>query len=249
LFSHYRRPPARGTLGSVCWRSALRTHRPLTAVGGCRSDAHTQRRHDAADVPMRTAPARLRVRNRRQCAKSSETNWTIWPPSWSACPPRPSTRFAWRIRLCTATTSSWPSRTARRTSASLERMGDLARHIAQQVRIRYPESAIPETFESTFARMGESGEKIAEATQSLLSNPGLSAVPTINAIDEELDELHLSVFAKLAEVPAGSLAPRHIADVTLLSRYYERFGDHAVSVSQKVEYLLTGSWEPDLSKK
>ena len=138
---------------------------------------------------------------------------------------------------------------ALKMSVAIERMGDLARHIAQQVRIRYPESAIPETFESTFARMGESGEKIAEATQSLLSNPGLSAVPTINAIDEELDELHLSVFAKLAEVPAGSLAPRHIADVTLLSRYYERFGDHAVSVSQKVEYLLTGSWEPDLSKK
>src|SRR5699024_5626152 len=88
-----------------------------------------------------------------------------------------------------------------RMSASLERIGALARRTAQQVRIRYPESAIPETFESTFARMGESGEKIAEATQSLLSNPGLSAVPTINAIDEELDELHLSVFAKLAEVP------------------------------------------------
>lgn len=136
-----------------------------------------------------------------------------------------------------------------RMSASLERMGDLARHIAQQVRIRYPESAIPEPFAPTFTRMGESGEKIAEATKRLLSNPGLADVPTINAIDEELDELHLSVFAKLAEVPQNSLAPRHIADVTLLSRYYERFGDHAVSVSQKVEYLLTGNWEPYLSKK
>ncbi|MCF2586961.1 phosphate signaling complex protein PhoU [Brevibacterium sp. UCMA 11752] len=136
-----------------------------------------------------------------------------------------------------------------RMSASLERMGDLARHIAQQVRIRYPESAIPDHFTDTFTRMGESGEKIAEATENLLSNPGLTAVPTINAIDEELDELHLSIFGKLAEAPAGSLAPRHIADVTLLSRYYERFGDHAVSVSQKVEYLLTGNWEPYLSKK
>ena len=48
-----------------------------------------------------------------------------------------------------------------RMSASLERMGDLARHIAQQVRIRYPESAIPDLFEPTFVRMGESGEKIA----------------------------------------------------------------------------------------
>lgn len=136
-----------------------------------------------------------------------------------------------------------------RMSASLERMGDLARHIAQQVRIRYPESAIPEPFAPTFTRMGESAEKIAEATKRLLSKPGLADVPTINAIDEELDELHLSVFARLAEVPQNSLAARHIADVTLLSRYYERFGDHAVSVSQKVEYLLTGNWEPYLSKK
>lgn len=136
-----------------------------------------------------------------------------------------------------------------RMSASLERMGDLARHIAQQVRIRYPESAIPEPFAPTFTRMGESAEKIAEATKRLLSKPGLADVPAINAIDEELDELHLSVFARLAEVPQNSLAARHIADVTLLSRYYERFGDHAVSVSQKVEYLLTGNWEPYLSKK
>ncbi|QQB14554.1 phosphate signaling complex protein PhoU [Brevibacterium casei] len=138
---------------------------------------------------------------------------------------------------------------ALRMSASLERMGDLARHIAQQVRIRYPESAIPKHFEPTFLRMGDSAEKIAEATENLLNNPGLSMVPTINAIDEELDELHLSVFAQLADAPAEDLAPRHIADVTLLSRYYERFGDHAVSVSQKVEYLLTGNWEPYLSRK
>lgn len=138
---------------------------------------------------------------------------------------------------------------ALRMSASLERMGDLARHIAQQVRIRYPENAIPDHFSHTFVRMGESAEKIAEATENLLSNPGLEVVPTINAIDEELDELHLSIFSKIGEAPAGGLAPHHIADVTLLSRYYERFGDHAVSVSQKVEYLLTGNWEPDLSKK
>lgn len=138
---------------------------------------------------------------------------------------------------------------ALRMSASLERMGDLARHIAQQVRIRYPESAIPAHFNQTFLRMGDSAQKIAEATVDLLSNPGLKIVPTINAIDEELDELHLSVFAQLADAPAEELAPRHIADVTLLSRYYERFGDHAVSVSQKVEYLLTGNWEPYLSRK
>src|SRR5699024_4763764 len=113
-----RRSPAPETLRSVCLHYPHRPHPPLTAAGGCRSDAHTTRRHAAAAVPIRTAPALMIVRNRRQCAKSSETTWTIWPPRWSACPPRPSTRFAWRIRLSTATASSWPSRSSRPTSSS-----------------------------------------------------------------------------------------------------------------------------------
>lgn len=138
---------------------------------------------------------------------------------------------------------------ALKMSVALERMGDLARHIASLVRIRHPQPALPEGFRDVFLRMGEAAIRIGEEMEQLLDNPGLRGVPLINAIDEELDQLHLRVFALIAEADNGALSPAQIADITLLSRYFERFGDQAVNVSQRVEYLLTGRWVPELSAK
>lgn len=136
---------------------------------------------------------------------------------------------------------------ALKMSVAIERMGDLARHIAAQVRIRYPQSAVPGPFREVFSRMGEAAVRIGTAQIQLLDNPGLAAVPMIATIDEQLDALHLQVFTIIGELSSGDLTPSQIADATLVSRYFERFGDQAVNVSHKVEYLLTGSWEPDLS--
>ena len=36
------------------------------------------------------------------------------------------------------------------------------------------------------------------------------------------------------------LTPQQIVDVTLVGRYYERFGDHGVSVANRITYLVTG---------
>lgn len=136
---------------------------------------------------------------------------------------------------------------ALKMSVAIERMGDLARHIAALVRIRHPQPAVPAAFAATFTLMGRSAARIGHALHQLLDNPGLDSVPTITAIDEELDELHLRVFSMISELDSSEITPSQIADVTLLSRYYERFGDQCVNVSQRVEYLLTGSWEPELS--
>ena len=130
-----------------------------------------------------------------------------------------------------------------RMSASIERMGDLARHVSQQVRIRFPESAVPDDFRQILKDMTTAAVRIAHAIQELVSEPGLDAVPTIDDLDETLDTLHLAVFTKIA---GSSLSPSQVADVTLLSRYLERFGDHAVSIAQRIEYLLTGSWTSEL---
>ena len=130
-----------------------------------------------------------------------------------------------------------------RMSASIERMGDLARHVSQQVRIRFPESAVPDDFRQILRDMTTAAVRIAHAIQELVSEPGLDAVPTIDDLDETLDTLHLAVFTKIA---GSSLSPSQVADVTLLSRYLERFGDHAVSIAQRIEYLLTGSWTSEL---
>ena len=130
-----------------------------------------------------------------------------------------------------------------RMSASIERMGDLARHVSQQVRIRFPESAVPDDFRQILKDMTTAAVRIAHAIQELVSEPGLDAVPTIDDLDETLDTLHLAVFTKIA---GSNLSPSQVADVTLLSRYLERFGDHAVSIAQRIEYLLTGSWKSEL---
>lgn len=130
-----------------------------------------------------------------------------------------------------------------RMSASIERMGDLARHVSQQVRIRFPESAVPDDFRQILKDMTTAAVRIAHAIQELVSEPGLDAVPTIDDLDETLDTLHLAVFTKIA---GSNLSPSQVADVTLLSRYLERFGDHAVSIAQRIEYLLTGSWTSEL---
>ena len=131
---------------------------------------------------------------------------------------------------------------ALRMSASLERMGDIAEHIAQLTRMRFPERAIPKGLKGTFRKMGELDVEVARRLADLLRTQDLSIADDIRNGDDALDELHLSVFEKvLSDSWRGEAAAT--VDATLASRYHERFADHAVSVAKKVIYLATGEWE------
>lgn len=130
---------------------------------------------------------------------------------------------------------------ALRMSASLERMGDIAEHIAQLTRMRFPERAIPKGLKSTFLKMGQLDVEAARQLSELLRTQDLAYIDSIRNADDQLDELHLSVFEKvLSDSWQGEAAAT--VDATLASRYHERFADHAVSVAKKVLYLSTGEW-------
>ena len=130
---------------------------------------------------------------------------------------------------------------ALRISASLERMGDLAEHIAQLARYRYPDKVVKKSLRSTFAEMGRLDITMAEKLTQLLTTEDLRLVDEIRNDDDALDELHVSVFdAVLGETWKGNAVDT--VDVTLASRYHERFGDHAVDIAKKVQYLATGDW-------
>lgn len=130
---------------------------------------------------------------------------------------------------------------ALRMSASLERMGDIAEHIAQLTRMRFPERAIPKGLKSTFLKMGQHDVEAARQLTELLRTQDLTFIDPIRNADDQLDELHLSVFEKvLSDSWQGEAAAT--VDATLASRYHERFADHAVSVAKKVLYLSTGEW-------
>lgn len=129
-----------------------------------------------------------------------------------------------------------------RMSSSLERMGDLAQHIAQLARYRYPDSAIPKGLKKTFARMGEVDVQMAGMLVTLLRSQDEEMIRQIRDLDDDLDELHAKVFEKvlsdkLADNPTG------VVDATLASRYHERFGDHIVSIAKHMQFFLSGQPE------
>lgn len=133
---------------------------------------------------------------------------------------------------------------ALRISASLERMGDMAEHIAQLARYRFPDKVVPKNLRKTFLEMGRLDVVIAQKLAKLLKTQNLRLADEIRNDDDDVDELHAKVFEKvLSEKWKGETIDT--VDATLASRYLERFADHAVSITKKVQYLATGDWAPE----
>jgi phosphate transport system protein len=130
---------------------------------------------------------------------------------------------------------------ALRMSASLERMGALASHIAQIARFRFPGSAIPQALQPVFEEMGALDVELAKKITKLLANPDVDVARAIQAEDERVDELHRGVFETVL-ADSWKENAMFTVDVTLASRYHERFADHVVDISSKVSYLTTGEW-------
>jgi len=126
-----------------------------------------------------------------------------------------------------------------RISGSLERMGDLAVHIAKQVRLRYPSPSIPAELSDTFAKMGKAASKIVAQTGEVIATRNTGLADEMNKYDDILDNLHRELFTVVLSDDWAHGVEAAI-DVTLLSRFYERFGDHAVSVARRIIQIVTG---------
>lgn len=126
-----------------------------------------------------------------------------------------------------------------RMSGSLERMGDLAVHIAKQVRLRYPNPSIPAELSDTFEKMGKAASKIVARTGEVIATRNTGLADEINKYDDILDNLHRELFTVVLS-DDWTHGVEAAIDVTLLSRFYERFGDHAVSVARRVIQIVTG---------
>jgi phosphate transport system protein len=87
--------------------------------------------------------------------------------------------------------------------------------------------------------MGHFAEKIVEQTHKVLVTHDLSVAKEIEASDDKLDEIHRELF-RIVLSSEWNHGVEAAVDVTLLSRYYERFGDHAVSIARRVIHVVTG---------
>jgi phosphate transport system protein len=129
--------------------------------------------------------------------------------------------------------------TTLRIIADLERMGDLAQHIAKVARMRYPVSAVPPELQSTISDMGDVAGKVVAKATAVIATQDASTAIELEKDDDAMDTLHRTLFATLlADDWSHGIEPA--IDITLIGRYYERFADHAVSVARRVVYLVTG---------
>lgn len=132
--------------------------------------------------------------------------------------------------------------TAMQMSSDLERMGDLARHVAKVTRRRHPHNAVPEAVQDVFRQMGQVATCIVDKTADVIAATKPSAATDLDQVDDDMDRLHRSVYAALLD-GRWEHGTEAAVDLALLARYYERFADHAVSVARRVSYLATGRWD------
>jgi len=122
---------------------------------------------------------------------------------------------------------------------SLERMGDLALHVAKAARRRHPHATLPDQVRKYFAEMGELDVQLATKVAEIIKSRDVEAARALEDEDDRVDEIHRHLFSVIMdkEWEHGVAAA---VDITLLGRFYERFADHAVSVGKRMVFVATG---------
>lgn len=128
---------------------------------------------------------------------------------------------------------------ALRMVSDLERMGDLSVHVAKIARLRVPNVAVPASMRPTVERMAAVAEEMVRQTSKVIADRDVVAARELAHADEEMDQLRRSSFADLLSADWTHGVEAAI-DVALLGRYYERIADHAVSVANRVVFVVTG---------
>ncbi|MDG4833616.1 phosphate signaling complex protein PhoU [Solwaraspora sp. WMMD1047] len=129
--------------------------------------------------------------------------------------------------------------TALHVAADLERMGDLADHVAKTALRRHPLPAVPAELRGAFGDMAEVADRIAQKIAVVLSKPDVQLAAELDQDDDAMDNLHRELFVILLD-DAWPYGVETGIDGALLGRFYERFADHAVNAGRRVVYLITG---------
>lgn len=115
----------------------------------------------------------------------------------------------------------------------LERSGDLAEHVARRA-IRGLGVELSPRARGLVEQMGEVSCRMWRSTADAYADRSRDVAEQVEALDDELDELHVLL---TAEIASGSMAVPVAIEAALVARFYERFGDHAVNLSRRVRSL------------
>ncbi len=128
---------------------------------------------------------------------------------------------------------------ALRMVSELERMGDLSVHVAKIARLRVPNLAVPDSIRGTVVNMAEVAEDMVRRVKAIIADRDVEAAIALGRDDEIMDQLRRKSFAELLG-DDWAHGVEAAVDIALLGRYYERIADHAVSVANRVVFVVTG---------
>jgi len=125
----------------------------------------------------------------------------------------------------------------------MERNGDLAEHIARRA-ARGLGAEMSARSRGLVERMGEVATTIWHSTADAFAVRSPAAASAIDDLDDEMDDLHVTLTAELV---AGTMPLPIAIELAMVARFYERFGDHAVNLARRLSALVVGSPEPSSS--
>ena len=118
----------------------------------------------------------------------------------------------------------------------LERSADLAEHIAQRA-ARGLNAELTPRIRGLVEQMGRAGAAMWRNAADAYAERSPGIADQLKEDDDELDELHVSLTAELV---SGKLSVPVALEMALVARFYERLGDHAVNIAQRIRYMAIG---------
>lgn len=127
--------------------------------------------------------------------------------------------------------------TVLRIVPQLERCGDLAEHVAQRA-VDGLGRRMTEASRDVLAAMGGRCVTMWCEVARAWAERDASAARRLDALDDELDELHTALTEAILQ---GGNEVADAIQATLVGRFLERLGDHAVHLAERIAYVAPGA--------
>lgn len=134
--------------------------------------------------------------------------------------------------------------TALRMIAEIERSGDLVVNIAKGSR-RIFGTELTARLRGLIGQMGEEATRLFRLSIDSYVDEDAGVAAALDDLDDRLDAIHRDYIQEIFLVQAsGDMTVQAAVQLALIGRYYERIGDHAVNIGERVRYMVTG-WLPE----
>lgn len=123
----------------------------------------------------------------------------------------------------------------------LERMADLCTNVAKFVHYQ-PDFPATEDIMSELAEMGMRAGRMLDRSMRAFASRDLSLAGELAGMDDRIDRLNRSMLKAVVPLVGDEVSFDRVSKLILVSRYLERFADHAVDIGEQVAFLITGEF-------